>query len=58
MRLAGYGDDLASIRAFGVEVVSNMCRRLLDGGAPGLHVYTLNQADASEQIIEALRGNR
>lgn len=58
MRLANYGDDLVSIRAFGVEVVSNMCRRLLDGGAPGLHVYTLNQADASEQIMEALRGSR
>ncbi len=56
MRLAGYGDDVASIRAFGVEVVGDLCRRLLDGGAPGLHVYTLNQADASEQIIGGLLG--
>jgi len=54
MRLAGYGDDLASIRAFGIDVISDLCRRLLAGGAPGLHLYTLNQADASERIVAAL----
>ncbi|HRO60116.1 MAG TPA: methylenetetrahydrofolate reductase [NAD(P)H] [Burkholderiaceae bacterium] len=57
-RLAGYGDDIESIRGFGVEVVTDLCRRLLDGGAPGLHLYTLNQAEASERIIGALRGGR
>jgi methylenetetrahydrofolate reductase (NADPH) len=55
-RLAGYGDDIESIRAFGVEVVTDLCRRLLEGDAPGLHLYTLNQADASERIVTALRG--
>ena len=55
MRLAGYGDDLASIRAFGLEVVYGLCSRLLEGGAPGLHLYTLNQADAAERIVQALR---
>ena len=53
-RLAEFGDDQASLRAFGLEVVGALCRRLLDGGAPGLHLYTLNQADAAERIVEAL----
>jgi methylenetetrahydrofolate reductase (NADPH) len=53
-RLAEFGDDQASLRAFGLEVVGALCRRLLDGGAPGLHLYTLNQADAAERIAEAL----
>lgn len=43
-RLEGYGDDLDSIRAFGHEVVLRLCRHLLDGGAPGLHFYTMNQS--------------
>jgi methylenetetrahydrofolate reductase (NADPH) len=43
-RLETYGDDLDSIRAFGTEVVSALCERLLAGGAPGLHFYTMNQA--------------
>ena len=43
-RLAGFGDDIASIRAFGHEVVLNICRQLIDGGAPGLHFYTMNQS--------------
>jgi methylenetetrahydrofolate reductase (NADPH) len=45
-RLEAYGDDRASIRAFGLEVVTDLCRRLLEQGAPGLHFYTLNQAEA------------
>ncbi len=45
-RLEGFGDDRASIRAFGLEVISDLCQRLLEQGAPGLHFYTLNQADA------------
>lgn len=43
-RLEAYGDDIESIRAFGHEVVLKLCRRLLDGGAPGLHFYTMNQS--------------
>lgn len=49
-RLIEFGDDRESIRAFGEEVVSNMCRKLLDAGAPGLHFYTLNQSQATINI--------
>lgn len=42
--LISYQDDPGSLKAFGDEVVSDLCRRLLDGGAPGLHFYTLNQS--------------
>lgn len=44
MRLQSFGDDVASIRAFGLDVVTALCQRLLAGGAPGLHLYTMNQA--------------
>ncbi len=44
-QLECYGDDRDAIRAFGLEVVSDLCRRLLEGGVPGLHFYTMNQAD-------------
>jgi methylenetetrahydrofolate reductase (NADPH) len=44
LRLQSFGDDTASIRAFGQEVVSALCERLVRGGAPGLHFYTMNQA--------------
>ncbi|OHV09330.1 methylenetetrahydrofolate reductase [NAD(P)H] [Kushneria phosphatilytica] len=50
-QLEAYGDDSESIRAFGEEVVSTLCQRLVEGGAPGLHFYTLNQADASLAIL-------
>ncbi|MBA1444088.1 MAG: methylenetetrahydrofolate reductase [NAD(P)H] [Chromatiales bacterium] len=49
-RLESFGDDLESIRAFGAEVVTELCRRLLDGGAPGLHFYTMNQAAPTLKI--------
>lgn len=49
-RLRDFGDDRTSIRAFGVDVTTELCRRLLDQGAPGLHFYTMNQAEASEAI--------
>jgi len=54
MRLAEYGDDKASIRAFGIDVVSDLCRRLLDQGAPGLHFYTLNNAEVPMAIWKNL----
>ncbi|MEW6765159.1 MAG: methylenetetrahydrofolate reductase [NAD(P)H] [Pseudomonadota bacterium] len=44
-RLEAMGDDLESIRALGLEVVSELCEQLLDGGAPGLHFYTMNQVE-------------
>jgi len=46
-RLEGYGDDVASLRAFGEEVVTELCDNLLESGAPGLHFYTMNQAEAT-----------
>ena len=49
-RLETYGEDTASIRAFGEEVVTNMCTRLLQAGVPGLHFYTLNRAEPSLAI--------
>ncbi len=53
-RLQDYGDDLASVRAFGLDVVTDLCDRLLSGGAPGLHIYTLNQAGATSTIWQRL----
>ncbi|OIQ88886.1 5,10-methylenetetrahydrofolate reductase [mine drainage metagenome] len=53
-RLLDYGDDLASLRAFGLDVVSDLCDRLLTGGAPGLHFYTMNQAGTISTIWQRL----
>jgi len=49
-KLAGFGDDSASLKAFGLDVVTGLCERLLEGGAPGLHFYTLNQAGPTVEI--------
>ncbi|MBC3809435.1 methylenetetrahydrofolate reductase [NAD(P)H] [Undibacterium seohonense] len=54
LKLASYGDDSASIKAFGLDVVTQMCERLLAGGAPGLHFYSLNQAAATTAIWNRL----
>ncbi|MBI3731637.1 MAG: methylenetetrahydrofolate reductase [NAD(P)H] [Burkholderiales bacterium] len=54
LKLASYGDDTASIKAFGLDVVTSMCERLLAGGAPGLHFYSLNQAAATTAIWQRL----
>ena len=54
LRLQDYGDDLASLRAFGLDVVTELCDRLLTGGAPGLHFYTLNQAGTVSTIWQRL----
>ena len=53
-RLEDFGDDLVSIRSFGIDVTTGLCARLLDAGAPGLHIYTMNRAEASEAIWAAL----
>jgi len=55
-RLESYGDDNASIRSFGLDVVTELCERLLSGGAPGLHIYTLNRANASLLLWQRLNG--
>lgn len=52
-RLEAYGDDQASVKAFGLEMMHQLCERLLEGGAPGLHFYTLNQAEVCTKILEA-----
>ncbi|MEJ5211384.1 MAG: methylenetetrahydrofolate reductase [NAD(P)H] [Burkholderiales bacterium] len=53
-RLEGMADDLDQIRAFGLDVVTDLCDRLLQGGAPGLHFYTLNQAGPTSTIWQRL----
>jgi methylenetetrahydrofolate reductase (NADPH) len=53
-RLEAYGDDIESIRALGADVVTNLCRQLLDLGAPGLHFYTMNQADPTLEVWDRL----
>ena len=55
LKLASFGDDSAAIREFGLDVVSRLCERLLAGGAPGLHFYTMNQAAAITAIWERLK---
>jgi methylenetetrahydrofolate reductase (NADPH) len=54
VRLEGYRDDIASIRAFGLDVVTRLCDDLLQNGAPGLHFYTLNQAGLTTTIWQRL----
>ena len=53
-RLEGYGDDVASIKAFGIDVTTDLCRKLLDNGAPGLHFYTMNQSEATLAVWDNL----
>jgi len=53
-RLADFGDDKASLRAFGADFVASMAQRLLDQGAPGLHFYTLNNAEATLAVWDQL----
>jgi methylenetetrahydrofolate reductase (NADPH) len=52
--LEGYGDDSESVQAFGLDVVTRLCEKLIAGGAPGFHFYTLNQAGASLEILKRL----
>jgi methylenetetrahydrofolate reductase (NADPH) len=57
LKLASFGDDSASIKAFGLDVVSSLCERLTAGGAPGLHFYSMNQAGPTTAIVQRLKGN-
>ena len=54
LKMEGYMDDTASIRAFGIDVVTRLCQRLIAGGAPGLHFYTLNQSALALEICRRL----
>ena len=54
LRLQAFGDDIASIRAFGLDVVTDLCEQLRAGGAPGLHFYSMNQSAASLEICQRL----
>lgn len=52
--MEGYGDDVESVQAFGLDVVTRLCEQLIAGGAPALHFYTLNQANACIEILQRL----
>lgn len=54
LKMEGYMDDAASIRAFGIEVVARLCERLIAGGAPGIHFYALNQSGLTLEICKRL----
>jgi len=54
LRLEAYGDDLPSLRAFGADVVTDICAKLIAAGVDKMHFYTLNQAGIIGQIIRQL----
>ncbi len=54
LRLQAYGDDTASIKAFGLDVTTALCERLIAGDVPGIHFYTMNQAAATAEIVSRL----
>jgi methylenetetrahydrofolate reductase (NADPH) len=56
LRLQAYGDDIDSIKAFGLEVVTDLCDQLISAGVPALHFYTMNQSAATRAILGRLRG--
>jgi methylenetetrahydrofolate reductase (NADPH) len=55
MKMEGYVDDAASIRAFGLDVVTSLCEKLIAGGAPGIHFYTLNQSALAVDLVRRLK---
>jgi len=54
LKMQGFGDDTASIRSLGLDVITELCDRLISGGAPGLHFYTMNQAGLTSTIWQRL----
>jgi methylenetetrahydrofolate reductase (NADPH) len=54
MKMEGFMDDAASIRAFGLDVVTQLCERLIAGGAPGIHFYALNQSALTLEVCRRL----
>lgn len=57
LKMEGFMDDTASIRAFGLDVVTQLCERLIAGGAPGIHFYTLNQAPLVKELCQIGRAH-
>jgi methylenetetrahydrofolate reductase (NADPH) len=55
LRLQGFGDDTASIKSFGLDVITDLCDQLITAGVPGIHFYTMNQAPATSEIIRRLQ---
>ena len=56
-KLDGYGQDLESIAAFGEEYVTEMCQILMEGGAPGIHFYTMNQVQPVKRMLESVKAS-
>lgn len=54
-RLQGFGDDTASIKSFGLDVITDLCDQLRNGGVPGIHFYTMNQAAPTLEIVRRLQ---
>lgn len=55
LRLAGFGDDIASIKSFGLDVTTDLCDQLRNGGVPGIHFYSMNQAGPTVEICKRLQ---
>lgn len=55
LRLQGFGDDTASIKSFGLDVITGLCEQLRRGGVPGIHFYTMNQSAATLEICSRLQ---
>jgi methylenetetrahydrofolate reductase (NADPH) len=55
LKMEGFMDDAASVRAFGIDVVTELCEKLIRGGAPGLHFYTMNQSAVTREICTRLK---
>ena len=55
LRLQGYGDDTASIKSFGLDVITELCDQLCTAGVPGIHFYAMNQTAATAEILRRLQ---
>ena len=55
LRLQGFGDDVESIKSFGLDVIADLCEQLKNGGVPAIHFYTMNQSAATSEIVRRLQ---
>jgi methylenetetrahydrofolate reductase (NADPH) len=55
LRLQGFGDDIESIKSFGLDVIADLCEQLKNGGVPGIHFYTMNQSVATLELCKRLQ---